>query len=105
MVNNKMVNFGRMKKNLFYVIPIFSILLLSSCAAMFNGAVLPNQCKRCAVYNTMTSDTLEIFDGCGSENTRLEENAKISAFDYMKSTGNCNIDVYCKSWKKAPEEE
>lgn len=100
-----MVNFVRMKKKLSYSIPVLSILLLSSCAAIFNGAVLPNQCKRCAVYNTMTGDTLEVFEGCGSENTRLEESAKISAFDYMKSTGNCNIDIDCRSWKKAPEEE
>ncbi|CAG5079648.1 hypothetical protein [Parvicella tangerina] len=89
------------------VIPISAVLLIffSSCAAIFNGVVLPNQCKRCAVYNTLTGDTLEVFEGCGSENTKLEENAKISAFEHIKSTGNCNIDIYCKSWKKDPEEE
>lgn len=93
-----------MKSKRIYLIAGGLLLLMSSCAAMFNGAVLPNQCKRCAVYNTSTSDTLEIFEGCGSENTRLEESAKIWAFDYTKSNNDCNIDVYCKSWKKAPEE-
>jgi hypothetical protein len=104
MVYTKIVNFETMKTKAPYLIVSSLILLLSSCAAMFNGAVLPNQCKRCAVYNTMTGDTLEVFEGCGSENTRLEESAKISAFEYMKWNNECNIDVHCTSWRKDPEE-
>ncbi len=94
-----------MKTKATYLIIGTFLVLMSSCAALFNGAVLPNQCKRCAVYNTISGDTLEVFEGCGSENTRLEESAKVSAFEYMKSYSDCNIDVYCTSWRKDPEEE
>lgn len=87
-----------------FIVASLALILLSSCAALFNGAVLPNQCKKCAVIDTMTGDTLEIFEGCGSENTKLEENAKVSAYDQMKWTGNCSIEVVCESWRKDPDE-
>lgn len=93
-----------MKGKTITIISGVSVILLSSCAAMFNGMVLPNQCKKCSVINNLTGDTLDVYEGCGSENTRLEESAKVSAFDLIKSTGNCNIDVYCTTWKKDPEE-
>ncbi|MCB9197924.1 MAG: hypothetical protein H6600_05645 [Flavobacteriales bacterium] len=89
-------------KNFLFVVTVG--VLMSSCAAMFNGAVLPNQCKKCAIIDYNTGDTLQVFEGCGSENTRLEESAKEAAFDRIKSSGNCNIDVVCISWKKDPEE-
>ena len=81
------------------IIAISSFMLVS-CAALFNGAVLPNQCKKCEVIDLSTGTIIEVFEGCGSENTRLEEKAKEAAFDYMKRTNNCNVDVVCESWKK-----
>ncbi len=79
-------------------------LSLVSCAAIFNGAVLPNQCKKCEIIDQVTGEVLGVYEGCGSENTRLEEQAKEAAFDFIKSRNNCNIDVVCTSWKKDPEE-
>lgn len=78
--------------------------MLSSCASMFNGAVLPNQCKRCQVINRTTNQILSTFEGCGSENTRLEEQAKESAYDLSRNGNLCQLDVVCETWKKEPEE-
>lgn len=94
-----------MKYNTPLITLLLFIILLSSCASIFNGVVLPNQCKKCAVIDTMTGDTLDVFEGCGGDNTRLEESAKISAFEEMKWSNNCNIDVYCYTWRKSPDEE
>lgn len=80
-------------------------LMLSSCASMFNGAVLPNQCKRCEVINKYNQQVLTSFEGCGSENTRLEEQAKIAAYDLSRDGNLCNLEVVCESWKKEPEVE
>ena len=104
MVKTKNVNFEDMKSKLPFIAAGTIILLLSSCAALFRGAVMPNQCQRCAVYNTMTMDTIEVFEGCGSENVRLEESAKVSAYEYMKWNNDCNVEVYCTTWRKDPEE-
>lgn len=93
-----------MRKNLPIIGSLAFVLGLTSCAALFNGAVLPNQCKKCAVLDINTGDTLQIYEGCGSENTRLEEQAKEYAYDMIKSTGNCNIEVVCETWRKDPEE-
>ena len=86
------------------LIILFTSFLFVSCAAIFNGAVLPNQCKKCEIIDQVTGEVLGVYEGCGSENTRLEEQAKEAAFDYIKSLNNCNIDVVCTSWKKDPEE-
>ena len=88
-----------------YVIVIFitSGLILASCASMFNGAIMPNQCKRCEVINRTTQQVLKSFEGCGSENTRLEEQAKEAAYDLSRDGNLCNLEVVCESWKKEPE--
>lgn len=80
-------------------------LILSSCASMFNGAVLPNQCKKCEVIDKYNQQVLTSFEGCGSENTRLEEQAKIAAYDLSRDGKLCNLEVVCESWKKDPEAE
>jgi hypothetical protein len=78
--------------------------LLYSCANMFNGMVLPNQCKKCEVINRITNEVLFTNEGCGSENTNLEENAKIEAYDLSRGAYNlCDLEVVCESWKKDPE--
>lgn len=89
-------------KNLLIVTSIISFL---SCANIAKGLVAPNQCKKCEVYNEDTRVVIETFQGCGSENVRLEEEAKIYAFDYIKRTGNSNVNVKCESWRKDPESE
>lgn len=78
---------------------LLSVTLLSSCANIAKGLVAPNSCKKCEVYNTETGEILGVYEGCGSENIRLEEKAKVAAFDVMKK-GNCTIDVRCETYKK-----
>ncbi len=81
-------------------------LILNSCAQIFNGAVLPNQCKRCELINLQTNEVLFENEGCGSENTKLEEEAQIQAYQMSRNGYNlCNLEVQCESWKKDPEDE
>lgn len=77
-------------------------LFLSSCANIAMGIIAPNQCTKCEVYNTSTQKVLKTFEGCGSENVGLEEDAKVAAYEIMKK-GNCQIRVRCNSWKKETE--
>ncbi len=90
----------------FKVLIAFALLaILYSCASMFNGVVLPNQCKKCDVINRMTNEVLFSNEGCGSENTRLEEEAKIQAYDMSRTGYNlCDLEVVCESWRKDPEQ-
>jgi len=87
------------------LILILGAITLYSCANITKGLVAPNQCKKCEVYNESTRVVIETFQGCGSENVRLEEEAKIYAFDYIKRTGNISVNVKCESWRKDPEAE
>ena len=91
-----------MKKTLF----ILSILLigLCSCSNIFNGLVLPNQCKKCEVVNKITNEILFTNEGCGSENTNLEEDAKVEAYDQSRYGNLCDLEVICTTWKKETEE-
>jgi hypothetical protein len=84
------------------IIPISAILFIS-CASIAKGLVAPNQCKKCEVYDTQTGEVLSTHEGCGSSNVRLEEDAKVKAFEIMRG-GNCNIDVRCETWKQEPVE-
>lgn len=94
-----------MKKQLKYILIGASIVLLGACANMFNGAVLPNQCKECKVVNTETGITEWKIEGCGSENTGLEEKAKQQAYDLSRTGSNlCKLEVQCRSWKKEPDQ-
>lgn len=78
--------------------------LFYSCANMFNGMVLPNQCKKCDVINRITNEVLFSNEGCGSENTNLEENAKVEAYELSRNGYNlCDLEVVCESWRKDPE--
>lgn len=89
-----------MKKS---IIILLSIVSLSSCSNMFNGMVLPNQCKKCEVVNQNTNEVLFSNEGCGSENTKLEEEAKINAYDLSRFNNLCDLEVRCNSWRKDPE--
>lgn len=81
------------------------IILLISCAQIFNGTVLPNQCKRCDLYNNATGEIIWSTEGCGSENTRLEEKCKVQAYEMSRGNSNLSdLECKCESWKKEPEE-
>ncbi len=87
-----------MKKNRIIVV-LFSGLLLASCANLLRGAVTPNQCKECAVISIGTGDTIKKFEGCGSSNVRIYEEAAVFAYEH-----GCDAKVSCRTWKlKTPE--
>jgi hypothetical protein len=89
-------------------IPLILILLtigLYSCANLFNGVVLPNQCKKCEVINTLNKEVLFTNEGCGSENTNLEDEAKIEAYEKSRYGNLCKLEVNCITWKQEPENE
>jgi len=78
---------------------IITSLFFYSCANIAMGLVAPNQCTKCEVYNSITQKVLKTFEGCGSENVGLEEDAKVAAYEIMEK-GNCQTRVRCNSWKK-----
>lgn len=82
-----------------------SSIFLYSCANVFNGVVLPNQCKKCEVINRLNNEVLFSNEGCGSENTRLEEDAILKAYEFSRNGYSfCDLEVVCESWRKDPEE-
>ena len=81
-----------------------AIIILGSCANIAKGLVAPNSCKKCEVYDTNTGEVISTHEGCGSSNVRLEEDAKVAAYEKMQG-GNCSISVRCETWKQEPEGE
>ena len=90
-----------MKKLLLYTLGGF---LLTGCANIAKGLIFPNMCTRCEIYNTYSGIVLHYYEGCGASNVRIEDHAKIYAFDVMRN-GNCNVDVRCTSWRQEPPAE
>lgn len=90
-----------MKKLLYYSL---GGLLLTGCANIAQGLIFPNQCTRCEIYNTRSGNVLHYYEGCGASNVRIEDNAKVYAFDVMRN-GNCDIDVRCATWRQEPPSE
>lgn len=82
-----------------YFILSISTLILFSCANIAKGLVAPNQCKKCEVI--CHGSVIETYEGCGSENVRLYEEAVVKAFE----TDKCSCEVICDTWRKDPEEE
>ena len=90
-----------MKKT--YLISIICFVLLTACANMFNGVVFPNQCKKCEVINKLNNEVLYSDEGCGSDNTKLEEEAKIEAYNLSRFSSLCDLEVSCTTWKQDSE--
>ncbi len=84
---------------------IILVLTLSSCANIAQGLIAPNMCKKCEVYLEDTEEVIETFEGCGSSNVRLEEEAKVAAYDYIKSNNDIDVAVRCETWRQEPEGE
>ena len=92
-------------KKIHFIILIF-IGSLYSCANIFNGVVLPNQCKKCELINKQNQEVLFSNEGCGSENTHLEEEAQIKAYEMSRGFHNlCDLEVSCTTWKQDSENE
>ena len=87
-----------MKKILLF--SMFTIIL-SSCASMFQGVVFPDQCKKCEIVNLQTNEVLFVDEGCGSDNTYIERDAKIRAYELSREGFDlCDLEVQCTTWKQ-----
>jgi len=78
--------------------------IFSGCANIFNGVVLPNQCKKCELYNAYTNEKIWEIEGCGSENTRLEEKVKEKAWELSRGKSLCDFEYNCKTWKQKKDQ-
>jgi hypothetical protein len=88
------------------ILSILGIILLASCANIFNGLVLPNQCKKCELINISTNEVLFTNEGCGSDNTGLEEEAQVQAYEMSRGFyGLCDLEVRCETWRQDPEKD
>jgi hypothetical protein len=81
------------------LIIVLLITLFSGCANIFNGLVLPKQCKKCEVIDNYTNESVWSTEGCGSANTKLEEDAKIKAYDMNEAVSSFRYQVRCVTWK------
>jgi len=88
-----------------HLVVLICFVSLYSCSNIFNGLVLPNQCKKCEVVNRLTGEVLFTNEGCGSDNTGLEDAAKIEAFDQSRFNNLCDLEVNCTTWRQDPENE
>jgi hypothetical protein len=43
-------------------------------------------------------------EGCGGSNVRLEEDAKVAAYNMSRNGSICNVEVRCETWRKAKTE-
>ena len=85
-----------------YLPSIICLIFLNSCAVLFNSAILPNHCKKCEVINKYNNEILFTNEGCGGENTKLEEEAQIKAYllSHAYNSNLCELEVRCTSWRK-----
>lgn len=89
-----------------YFIGLVSVLSFYSCSSVFNGVVLPNQCKKCELINNQNGKVLFTNEGCGSANTKLEEEAKLKAYELSRGSYNlCDLEVRCETWREKPKKE
>ena len=88
------------------ILLIIAFGILYSCANIFNGLVLTNQCKKCELINKQNGKILFTNEGCGSDNTHLEEEAQIKAYEMSRGYYNlCDLEVNCTTWKQDPENQ
>jgi hypothetical protein len=80
------------------LIIILASTLLSSCAYLFNGLVLPNECKKCKIIDKFTNESVWSDEGCGSAMTHLEEDAKVKAYDMNAASYMERYEVSCDTW-------
>jgi hypothetical protein len=88
-----------MKLKTRFILTVFAFFIFASCANIFNGIVLPKQCKKCEVIDSYTNESVWSTEGCGSANTKLEEDAKIKAYDMNEAVSSFRYQVRCVTWK------
>lgn len=96
-------NKKKMKKNTILFL-VATTLLFSSCAQLFNATVLPRQCKKCELFNTATGEKLWEIEGCGSENTGLNEKCLKKAWELSRGQRLCDFNYKCKTWRKPKDQ-
>ena len=80
-----------------------SVLFFTSCMHLFQAVVFPNQCKKCIVYSG--SEAVYVTEGCGASNVRIEEEAKVAAYDLSRGCPLSSYEVRCETWREEPQEE
>jgi hypothetical protein len=90
-------------RNKWYLSLLILPFVFASCASVFQASVFPNQCKKCVVYQN--GIIVYEIEGCGANNVRLEEKAKIEAYNKSQGTGVCQYSVSCTTWKKEVPED
>ncbi|MFB6307095.1 MAG: hypothetical protein ABEH43_08945 [Flavobacteriales bacterium] len=82
--------------------------IFTSCRNIFNAIFLEDQCKECKVINTLTGEVLWEKEGCGGNLTRLDEKAKIQAYNKSHDIAGgdlCELEISCKSYEKEDEDD
>ncbi len=46
-----------------------------------------------------------VTEGCGASNVRIEEEAKVAAYDLSRGCGLAQYDVRCQTWREEPDSE
>ena len=80
-----------------------SMLFFTSCMNLFQAVAFPNQCKKCTVY--YGSEVVFVTEGCGASNVRLEEEAKVKAYDLSRGSRLGCYEVRCETWREEPTSE
>lgn len=88
----------------YLTLSILILLLLTSCEKVAREVLAPNRCKKCAVIDDNTGDTLSIYEGCGADFVDVEDDATITAYHCIKNSYNCNVSMSCTTWKKEDDE-
>ena len=79
-----------------------SLFFFTGCMPLFQAVAFPNQCKKCTVYQG--NEVVYVNEGCGGSNVRIEEDAKVAAYDLSRSCRLSNFDVRCTTWREEPVE-
>ena len=67
---------------------------------------MPNKCKQCELMNLTTGEILFSNQGCGGNNTKLEEEAQLKAYELSRGgSGLCDLEVRCEEWTKEKNAE
>lgn len=69
-------------------------LNINSCGYLFREIAMPNNCKKCQIYNQINGVVWE-RDECGGKVYNMELNAKAEAYDF-----DCDYTLKCKNYKK-----
>ena len=82
-----------------FILFLLIVLLMCSCAQIFNGFFLVNQCKKCDLIDRYFGKIVYSVEGCGSQNTDLRGQCESEAWDISRGQHLCDFEITCKTWK------